>query len=243
VDCGWCCCLVAVFLAKEDTVSLAANGGADVASWIRILRFKEEPVLNRRPFNGRTRLDEVSSEVLRFIDNCRPANTVTAGDFPTPLNVKRHGGGDRSDWRYGRTGRGCSLPVRQGISKIVRIGNSETFRVHRGSCRIEFDFDAIGVQGHRPKEPAGRNSRGVVMDLLGCDGRSNRTGKDIHSNEPEDAFMQFTVCRDELSFHETHVGLKRQRIREPRTSPCTTDSVQSDETLEIRDLRRFAQID
>src|ERR1700674_4732954 len=95
--------IVFVFPAKEDSIALAANHGAYVARWIRFLRLKEEAMLDGRPFNGRTRLDEISSEVLRLIDNCRPA------DFAAPFNVERYGRRHGSYGRYRRIVRGQSL--------------------------------------------------------------------------------------------------------------------------------------
>jgi len=54
--------------------------------------------------------------------------------------------------------------------------------------------------------------------------------------------MQITVLCDERAFHETHVCLKGERsIPESRTSSPATNSRQSDETSEIRDLRRLVQ--
>src|SRR5436309_14045499 len=53
--------------------------------------------------------------------------------------------------------------------------------------------------------------------------------------------MPFAVFCNEHALHETHVRLKRQVMREPRTSSGATDSVQSHEALEIRDLRWFIE--
>ena len=61
--------LIVVLLAEEHAIALAANHGADAARRIRFLRVKEEAALARRPFYGRTCLDEISPEVLRFIDD------------------------------------------------------------------------------------------------------------------------------------------------------------------------------
>ena len=79
------------------------------------------------------------------------------------------------------------------------------------------------------------------MDLLGCISLSNWTGENIQSYEPQNTLMLLTIFCEELTFHETHVGLERQRVGEPRTSSGATDSVQCDESLEIRDLRWFAK--
>ena len=94
---------------------------------------KKEPGLDGRPFNGGTGLDEITPEVLRLIDDCCSADAITAGDFAAPLNIEGDGGRDRSDWRDGRICRCCSLTVSQGVGKVVRIGNGETFHLHRSS--------------------------------------------------------------------------------------------------------------
>jgi len=74
------------------------------------------------------------------------------------------------------------------------------------------------------------------MNLLGCVRLSNWTGENIQSYERENTFMQLTVFGDENAFHETHVCLKCQFIRESRTSSGAADSVLRYESLEIRDL-------
>ena len=79
------------------------------------------------------------------------------------------------------------------------------------------------------------------MDLLGYVSLSNWTGENIQSYEPQNTLMLLTIFCEELTFHETHVGLERQRVGEPRTSSGATDSVQSHKALEIRDLRRFGK--
>src|SRR5262245_59869692 len=105
----------------------------------------------------------------------------------------------------------------------MSIRNCKTFGVHRGPRGVELDFDAVRVKGHCPKQPTGRNNRGIVVNLFR---RVHRTGEDIQSYEPEYALMQLTVFSDELAFHETHVRLKYQRtIRKSRTSSASTDSV------------------
>lgn len=97
------------------------------------------------------------------------------------------------------------------------------------------------MKRHRPEQPTGRNNGSVVVDLLRCDCRSNRTGEDIQSYEPEDTLVQFTVFRDELTFHETHVRLKRQRVHKSRTSSGAANPVQTHEALEVRNLRGFIE--
>ena len=73
------------------------------------------------------------------------------------------------------------------------------------------------------------------MDLRGYSSLSNWTSVNIQSDEPENTLMQVTIFCDELAFHETHVGLKRQCLAE-RTCSAATDSVQSYEAFEVRDL-------
>ena len=79
------------------------------------------------------------------------------------------------------------------------------------------------------------------MNLLRYASLSNWTVENIQSYEPENTLMPFAVFCNEHARHETHVRLKRQVMREPRTSSGATDSVQCDESLEIRDLRWFAK--
>src|SRR3989442_8246133 len=134
--------IVGIFV-KEDSVALAANRGAEVARWIRLLRFKEEPILDGRPFNGRTRLDEIPSEVLGLVDHYGPV------DLATPLDIERHHRGHRSDGWYPQSGK--SLAVSQGVCKIVCVWNRETIGTHRSPCRIESDLDAVWVKRHGPK--------------------------------------------------------------------------------------------
>ena len=79
------------------------------------------------------------------------------------------------------------------------------------------------------------------MNLLRYASLSNWTVENIQSYEPENTLMPFAVFCNEHALHETHVCLKRQCIGEPRTSSGATDSVQSHEALEIRNLRRFGK--
>ena len=79
------------------------------------------------------------------------------------------------------------------------------------------------------------------MNLLRYVSLSNWTVENIQSYEPENTLMPFAVFCNEHALHETHVRLKRQVMREPRTSSGATDSVQSHEALEIRDLRWFIE--
>ena len=79
------------------------------------------------------------------------------------------------------------------------------------------------------------------MNLLRYASLSNWTVENIQSYEPENTLMPFAVFCNEHALHETHVRLKRQVMREPRTSSGATDSVQSHEALEIRDLRWFIE--
>ncbi len=79
------------------------------------------------------------------------------------------------------------------------------------------------------------------MDLLRHISLSNWTGKNIQSDEPESPLMVLAIFADEGTFHETHVGLKRHRIGEPRTSAGAANAVQPYETFEIRNLRRIVK--
>ena len=79
------------------------------------------------------------------------------------------------------------------------------------------------------------------MNLLGCISLSNWTGEDVESYEPENALVQVAVFGNELPLHETHVGLKRQRVAELRARAESSDAIQSHEPLEVGNLRRLAQ--
>jgi len=79
------------------------------------------------------------------------------------------------------------------------------------------------------------------VNLCGYINLSDRTGEYIQSYERECSVMLFTIFADEHTFHEPHVGLKRQGAREPGTGACSTDAVQADETLEITNLRRIGK--
>ena len=79
------------------------------------------------------------------------------------------------------------------------------------------------------------------MDLFGRVRHSNWSGEDIQSYEPEDTLMQLAVFCDELTFHEPHVRLKRQWIGEARASSRTANAIQSNEPLEVGDLRWFVE--
>jgi len=55
---------------------------------------KKNPLWSGDHINDGTRLDEVSSEVVRLVDDCRPF------DFAAPLDVERNGCWYRSDEPY-----------------------------------------------------------------------------------------------------------------------------------------------
>jgi len=188
-------------LAEEDSVALATNRGADASRRVRLLRFKEEPTLSGRPFDRRARLDEIASEVLRFIDDRRTA------DLAAPLDVERHKGRYWGDGRYRRISQ--SVTVSQRIRKIVCIRNVETVDMHRGPRRIELHFNAIRVKRHRPKQAARKYCRSVVVNLGGGISLSNWTGENVQSYETKNSLMEVPVFCEEDTLHETHVGLKR----------------------------------
>jgi hypothetical protein len=53
--------------------------------------------------------------------------------------------------------------------------------------------------------------------------------------------MKVAVFCDEHTLHEAHVGLKCQWAGEPRSGAGATDAIQSNEPLEIGNLRGFVE--
>ena len=100
-------------LTKEYAVALATDHRADVARRIGVFRFKEESILNRRPFYGGASLYEIAREVLHFIDN------FPSADFTAPLHIEGNGRRYRRYGRYRRVGQPVSFC--QTVRKIMHI--------------------------------------------------------------------------------------------------------------------------
>jgi hypothetical protein len=74
------------------------------------------------------------------------------------------------------------------------------------------------------------------VNLLKDVRRSNWTGEDVQSFEPEHALIKVAVLGDEDALHETHVGLIRERAGILRSRAGAPQSRDTDEPLEVGDL-------
>lgn len=85
----------------------------------------------------------------------------------------------------------------------------------------------------------------VVVDLVinakGA-GRSNRTGVEVQSNKGECASMLSAIRTDELALAKPHVRLEREPVPGAHVCSATSYVRQAHEPVEIRDLRRIADI-
>lgn len=97
-----------------------------------------------------------------------------------------------------------------------------------------------------PKHVVPVNVHVVVVNLVSELGRSGRTGVQVKSNEGERASMLSVVRTDEFALTETHVSLERQPhggvFHRVCSYPAAADMRQSHEPVEVRDLRRVADI-
>ena len=224
-----------VGLTEEYAIAFAAERRAVAARWVRVFGFKREAVLDGRPFDRRARLDELAPEVLRLVDY------GGAADFAHPLDVEGHGRRFGSNRRDRERRRDDSLAVRQGVRKVVRVGNREAVGVHGRARGIELDADGIRLKWYRPEQPARWDLGGVIVNLVRRGNPLQRSVEDVQSYEPEHALVQVAVFGNELPLHETHVGLKRQRVAELRARAESSDAIQSHESFEVGNLRRLVQ--
>ena len=104
---------------------------------------------------------------------------------------------------------------------IVEHGRAEPERRLAGS---EIHLDTIRGYQDCPKQTVRRDVRVVVVDLLGDIRRSNWTGVDVQSDEPERCVIVLAVHRDVLAHHEAHVRLEGER-GEASAGPGTANPV------------------
>lgn len=86
----------------------------------------------------------------------------------------------------------------------------------------------------------------VVVNLLREVGRSYWTGVQVKSNKGERAPMEKAIYAYELALTEPHVRLVCKRRsgarRSVRSGPAATDMRQTDEPVEVCDLRGVANV-
>ena len=126
--------------------------------------------------------------------------------------------------------------MRQRVREIVSVLDQQSFRVQGRSGGVELELEAVWMKGHRPEQPARGNRGRVVVNLLKRVRRSNWTGEEVQSYEPEDTLMEVAVFGDEDALHEPHVRLIREGAGILRTRARAPQPRQADEPLEIGDL-------
>ena len=210
-------------LPEERAVALVPNHR--VQSTIRIGRFRCEREarcrIARTPFDRAIGLQEVALEIQGFV-----ADVLTIEDV-APLHVEGEVGGLRV------TGRKHS---RQAALQIVIVGNLRG-QVERGLTAAEMDVDGVVWHEDRPKQTIRVDVRVVIVNLTGA----NWTGKEIESDEPKCRVVMLAIHRDVLADHEPHVRLVVQRVTGV-VHARSADPVQSDEPVEVGDLRRLMDV-
>ena len=125
----------------------------------------------------------------------------------------------------------------------MSIHHGHIAHTQRSDALVEIGIYGIVRCWDNPEKPVGRDSRTVVVDLLGDIGRSSRTGVDVQSNEHERPVVVFAVLADILALHGAHIGSKRKRAgpvmsREGDAHPSAAapDHRIEDQTIEVPDL-------
>src|SRR5689334_203493 len=76
--------------------------------------------------------------------------------------------------------------------------------------------------------------------------RSNWTGEEIESDEPEGIVAMLPILADVFAFHKPHIGLEIERLRGPRRGvgpgPCTADAGEPHQAIEIEHLGRVVDL-
>src|SRR6185437_15653934 len=111
---------------------------------------------------------------------------------------------------------------------------------------IEIHINCIVRYAYHPEHVVGVDVHIEIVNLFRKCGRSSRTGVHIKSNKGECAVVASAVSADKFSLTESHVRLVRQR----RSSSCggvepssaATNVGQTDEPVEVRYLRRIADV-
>ena len=110
-----------------------------------------------------------------------------------------------------------------------------------------FEIDVHRVVRHRdhPEHVVHVDMHVEVVDLFGEVGRSDWTGIQVESNKGKGAFMKAAVRADELTLAKAHVrpeGELRGCACCVCSCSCAMDVRQSDEPVEIGNLRRIVDI-
>ncbi len=123
----------------------------------------------------------------------------------------------------------------------IQIANAQA-----GSPLLEVNLYSVVVHLHHPEHVVRVDVNVEVMNLCGerKASRSNRNGVQIKSNKDERAPMGLTVDTNELALGKPHVGsVGQRRVRSGScTSSSTLDMRQTHYTVEVRDLRRIADV-
>ena len=125
------------------------------------------------------------------------------------------------------------------------IKNLQTAHAQAGLSVIEIYLDRAVRDSNHPKHIVRVDVHVVVVNLLGKNGRSDRTGIQIKSNKSESSVMVTSIGADELALAKTHVSPERQRCRRTRggvrSGPAAVDVCQTNVAIEIGDLRRITE--
>lgn len=154
--------LVVVSQVKENSVLLASDDRVTVAHRIGGFRHKRKAArLSRlgRPVYGGSGLHEVTAEALVFVhDRLRVDNAA-------PLDVERHGSGNRSNGWDVQTISREPLSTGEVIEQIVSVHYGDIVDPHRPGTFIKIGVDRIVRGWDYPEKPIGRDSRAVIVNL------------------------------------------------------------------------------
>jgi hypothetical protein len=127
----------------------------------------------------------------------------------------------------------------------------EDFQVTRpqSSLRlVEVDFYGVASYWDHPEDVIPVNVHIVIVDLLSYRQgvRSNWNGIEIESDKTEGTVMLVPVCADESALTEAHVRPECQGHASASHGVCSRSTAlyvcQSDEAVEVSDLRRIADV-
>jgi hypothetical protein len=200
-----------------------------------------EALLLCGPDNRGFGAEESAFELLRTVFN------FSRRDGTVPFNIERD---FRANGKHPRERRvhpndGKSQPLRQGIGEVMVVENIHATHAKASARVVKVHLHGIVPHRDHPEYVAPVNMHVVVVDLVikakGA-GRSNRTGVKVKSNKGKRASMLLAVRTDELALAETHVRLECEPV--PGAHVCSPSSYvrQAHEPVEIRDLRRIADI-
>jgi hypothetical protein len=210
-------------LFEERSAALMAHHGADEAC--RIRRFGRELKARRgiehRPFDGRTRLKEISFEIHRLVTNVLVVENATPFHGERDVSQLREAGGEDLGER---------------ALQVVIVERLEG-ELEGSLAAAQGDGDAVVRHRNRPEQPVGCDVGVVVVNLI----RSNWTVEHVKSDEPEGRVVVLPVDRDVLPYHEAHIRLEGRR-REAGAHADSSDAIESHEPIEIGDLRGVGDI-